>query len=46
MLHCLQRAKENNTLDTNEESDLHVATVLRHASFVLSCDRAVCVRSP
>ena len=36
----------NNSLDTNEESDLHAATVLRQASFVLTCDRAVCVRSP
>ena len=33
-LHCLQRAKENNNLDTSEESDLHSANVLRHGSFV------------
>ena len=30
---------------TNEESDLQAATVWRHASFVLTCDRAVCVRA-
>lgn len=46
MLHCLQRVKKNNNLATYEESDLHVATVLRHSSFVLTCERAMCVYSP
>ena len=41
-LNYLQRAKDNNSLDTNEESDLHAATVLRYTSFVLTCNRAGC----
>lgn len=46
MLYWLQLVKENNNLDINEETDLHTATMLRHSSFVLTCDCAVCMRSP
>ena len=37
---------ENNGPTINEAGSLHVAIVLRACSFVLSCERPVCVRSP
>ena len=37
---------ENNGPTINEAGSLHAAIVLRACSFVLSCERAVCVRSP
>ena len=46
MLLCFEHAKENNALLTNEESHLHGATVLRLASFVITCECAVHLHSP
>ena len=43
---CLERAKENVAILTNEESHLHCATLLRHASCVFTCERVVRVCSP
>ena len=43
---CLYRAKEDNGCDVNEASNWHAANVLKASSFVLACERAVCVRSP
>lgn len=46
MFLCFNRAKENNGRTINEAGSLHAAIVLRACSFVLLCNRAVCVCSP
>ena len=43
---CLYRAKEDNGCDVNKASNQHAANVLKASSFVLACERAVCVHSP
>ena len=43
---CLYRAKEDNGCDVNEASNWHAANVSTASSFVLACERAMCMRSP